>query len=131
MTRRIAAAALLVACAWTAWAQAERTVWDGVYTAAQSARGQGVFERICAECHNSADFTGSGFLGSWEASTTLDLFRQIQKTMPMDTPGSLSPQEYVDVVAYFLKLNEMPAGSSELASDADSLKAIRIEARKK
>ena len=31
---------------------AEKKVWDGVFTAAQAARGKAPFERSCARCHN-------------------------------------------------------------------------------
>jgi mono/diheme cytochrome c family protein len=41
---------------------ATRTVWDGLYTAAQSARGQIAYDRACAECH-MADLSGHEYAG--------------------------------------------------------------------
>ena len=87
--------------------------------------------RICSRCHNITDFTSDTFLASWESSTVLDLFTLMQKSMPQDNPGSLEPQEYADVIAFVLKSNQLPAGTSELDTDGEHLKAIRIERSKK
>jgi mono/diheme cytochrome c family protein len=115
---------------WTARSQSDRSVRDGVYTDAQAGRGQDVFGRICSRCHNITDFTSDTFLASWEASTVLDLFTLMQKSMPQDNPGSLEPQEYADVIAFVLRSNQLPAGTTELDTEADHLKAIRIEKKK-
>jgi mono/diheme cytochrome c family protein len=105
-------------------------VWEGVYTDAQAARGEQVFGSSCARCHSVEDFTGSTFLLGWEARTALDLFRVLQMTMPEDNPGSLRRQDYADVVAYFFRANEFPAGDAELPADVEGLKLVRIEQKK-
>jgi mono/diheme cytochrome c family protein len=118
-------------CVWIpAAAQSERSVWEGVYTEDQAARGQNMFATSCARCHDVADFTSSTFLEGWEASTVLDLFQLLQKTMPMDNPGSLRPQDYADVVGYLFRANGIPAGKDELDTDAERLKLIRITQKK-
>jgi mono/diheme cytochrome c family protein len=121
---------LVLLSAWTAASQSTRSVWEGVYTEAQAKRGETVFGGTCARCHMSEDFAGSTFIGGWENSTVLDLFRLTQRTMPMDSPGSLRPEEYADVVAYFFSLNKFPAGDTELGTDAERLQVIRIESKK-
>ena len=122
---------LTVLCAWAAGAvQSERSVWDGVYTEGQAERGQNTFAASCARCHSVEDFTGASFLSGWEASTVLDLFERLQKTMPMDNPGSLRPEDYADVISYFFRANAMPAGKDELDTNADHLKLIRITLKK-
>ena len=110
--------------------QPARSVWDGVYTEGQAARGQTVFMAFCASCHSASEFNGDPFLGAWDASTALDLFSTMQTKMPMDNPGSLKPEEYVDVVAYFFRGNAFPAGKDELTTDRELLKLIRIERKK-
>jgi S-disulfanyl-L-cysteine oxidoreductase SoxD len=45
--------------------------------------------------------------------------------MPQDRPGSLSAEEYADVVAYILRLNGRPAGERELPADAALLARMR------
>jgi len=121
----------IVLCIWAAaGAQSERSVWDGVYTEDQAVRGQATFGASCARCHDAADFTGPSFLKGWEASTVLDLFQLMQKTMPMDNPGSLRPEDYADVISYFLRANAIPAGKDELDTDEAHLKLIRITQKK-
>jgi len=113
-----------------AQSQAGRSVWDGVYTEAQAVRGQAVFTASCAACHSAGEFAGDSFLGAWDAATALDLFSDVQAKMPMDNPGSLQPEQYVDVIAYFFRGNAFPAGKDELTTERDQLKLIRIERKK-
>jgi hypothetical protein len=53
-----------------------------------------------------------------------DFVEQIRQTMPYDSPGRLSRQEYTDIVAYMLRLNRIPAGETELPSDQAGQAAI-------
>jgi S-disulfanyl-L-cysteine oxidoreductase SoxD len=124
--------ALVLISGWTARSQseAERSVWDGVYTEEQASRGQTAFGATCARCHAPQDFSGETFLTSWENSTAQDLLSLLQKTMPMDNPGSLRPEDYADIVAYFFSLNAFPAGKNELETDAKRLALVRIKATK-
>jgi mono/diheme cytochrome c family protein len=114
----------------TARSQSQRSVWDGVYTEAQAVRGQAVFTASCSSCHSVEEFSGDAFMGAWDASTALDLFSTVQAKMPMDNPGSLQPEQYADVIAYFFRGNKFPAGKDELTTDQDQLKLIRIERKK-
>ena len=47
--------------------------------------------------------------------------------MPENNPGSLTDQEYVDVIAYMLSFNGMPAGDDELPPDPQSLARAVIQ----
>lgn len=118
------AAPLLV----TAQAPPSKTVWDGVYTDAQAARGRTAFQQNCAECHGGSleggeavALTGDRFNLSWRESTVDRLFKQISTNMPMSEDGSLAgtlPRGvYVDIVALVLKSNGFPAGSAELTPE--------------
>ena len=44
--------------------------------------------------------------------------------MPQDAPGSLSRQEYVDIITFILEKNDAAAGETELSADEDTLRAI-------
>ena len=46
--------------------------------------------------------------------------------MPKSDPASLSPQEYSQLVAYILKINNVPPGKTDLPTDAGKLKSIKI-----
>jgi S-disulfanyl-L-cysteine oxidoreductase SoxD len=113
-----------------ALAQAERSVWSGIFTDDQAARGESIFKASCSTCHAAEDFSNPSFLMGWEGMTVLNLFQKVQNSMPMDNPGSLRPEDYADVLSYFFRLSKAPAGKEELDTDPEHLKLIRIEPKK-
>jgi hypothetical protein len=54
----------------------------------------------------------------------------IRATMPENTPGALSDEEYVDLIAYMLEVSGAPAGEEELRPHPRSLAGVRIEQRR-
>lgn len=116
----------------TAFAQKtahKRTTLTGVYNAEQASRGEELYAGMCKSCHTAATHTGVAFQKSWNGHTLSDLFEYISTRMPKNEPGSLAPEQYVDLLAYLLKLNQMPVGAAELPTDTTVLGAIRIETR--
>ena len=109
---------------------AQKSVNDGVYSAAQAERGQKVFEATCTTCHDPGRFTGPDFIKQWSGQPLHALFDTMSTTMPEDNPGSLKPQQYADLVAYFLQLNKYPAGQEELKGAAEALRTLKMEAPK-
>ena len=108
----------------------QKTTNSGVYTAAQAERGQKVFSDKCTACHEPARFSGETFLESWNGKALKELWDVASGTMPEDNPGSLKQQEYGDILAYFLSLNEYPAGDTELAGNAAAMANIKVERKK-
>ena len=104
-----------------------KTVWDGVYTAAQATRGQGQYETSCRSCHEEGPRRDEAFMRDWGGTPLDGLFSQIKASMPADAPASLSDSTYLDIVAYMLQVNSFPAGANEL--DANMIKSIRIEGK--
>ena len=112
--------------------QAARSVWDGVYTDAQAERGRTAYQQSCVGCHredlrgdNTApSLVGESFTFLWGDMEVGELLARVQKLMPPERPGSLSPQTYTDIIAFVLKKNEFPIGGSELGADSDSLHAL-------
>lgn len=104
-----------------------RTVADSVYSGTQADRGEELFIDICGSCHSTSQFRGADFDMNWSGRTLRDLYRLIRNTMPQDSPGRLTDQQYIDVVSYILELNRYPAGAGELAPDESLLRRIRIE----
>jgi len=99
--------------------------------AAQAARGKDVYQQQCSTCHQ-ADLSGSdmipalagsGFLARWQGKTAKDLFDRTRTTMPATAPGSLSPQAYMDLIAYMLQVNGI---SPARAMSADTLGATTL-----
>jgi cytochrome c553 len=113
-----------------------RSVRDGVYTEEQAKRGQAQYRR-CLLCHldelqgdparQIAPIAGDAFLEKWSSHPVKELFEKTSTTMPQDSPGSLSPQEYADVLAYVFQVNKLPAGKEELSAQKDQLDRILIE----
>jgi hypothetical protein len=101
---------------------AQKTVLEGVYTAAQAERGAAVYDAQCAQCHDGADvdgppLTGTPFLDRWREDTLDALFEFTRTKMPQTAPGSLPEAAYVDIVAHLLHENDVQAGSRELTKD--------------
>ena len=112
-------------------AQEERTHWDGVFTEAQADRGELLFEERCHICHGgdiAPDVRGPRFDSVWDGASLGELFEYIRLTMPQDLPGSLTDQEYADVIAHMFHGSGVPAGSEELPGDVDALNQITFVA---
>ncbi len=122
-----------------------RTIWDGVYSKAQAARGEQDYKTSCGYCHKddlSGGFLddgvgrapalagpgafGSSFVERWKNQTIGDLVYAIASTMPKEAPTSLSLDTYVEISAYLLEKNNVPAGAADLSADVARLREIVI-----
>jgi hypothetical protein len=54
------------------------------------------------------------------------LFMKTIVMMPAMDPGTLTPKETAEAIAYILSANKFPAGKMELPSDPQSLEMIHI-----
>jgi cytochrome c len=116
-------------------AQAPKSVTGGVFTADQAKRGQTLYMAECAKCHlddlsggkDSPPLVGDDFLSGWKGKTVGALFDEVRMTMPFDSPGKLTPEQYADVLAFMLNANNFPAGNTELAHETPALEQIQIE----
>ena len=111
---------------------AARTVWDGVYSEAQAARGKALYDAQCAYCHQP-DLRGQGFAPAlvedvftirWQDGNLGDLLTIVKVTMPQDKPASLTDDETAAIAAYLLQANRYPAGQQELRPDPAALKEV-------
>ena len=103
------------------------TTMAGIYTTAQADRGEETYMGICVACHPAGTYSTDAFKATWQGRALADLFNLISTTMPKSDPASLTPQEYSQVVAYILKVNNVPPGKTDLPADSGKLKAIKIE----
>jgi len=118
--------------------QPTRSVWDGVYTAAQVKAGQASYNENCSSCHgdtlmggeSAPALAGGEFLSNWNGLTLGDLFERIRTTMPQNRPGRLSREVNANILAYMLSVSQFPAGKTELPQQTEVLKEIRIDASK-
>jgi len=109
----------------------------GVYTDEQAVRGEAVYKEQCAACHGD-NLEGSGpmpplagmdFLTNWKGKTLGDLYEKTQTTMPATAPGTLTPEQTADLLAYILKASKYPAGSTALVGTMEALLPISIDAQ--
>jgi mono/diheme cytochrome c family protein len=140
MDMKLKAAIVTLSIAWAAGVLTNHSVltaqgksqWDGVYTAEQAKRGGAVFSKECASCHGemlegmgeAPSLVGGEFASAWNELTLFDLFERMRKSMPKETPGSLSGAQYADIVAFILSRNEAPAGKTALAATPEALKGV-------
>lgn len=111
------------------------SVWDGIFTEAQAKRGQTAYLSACAMCHgrrlngapddpdmpSAPPLARAKFLRDWEGRSLGALFEYMRATMPKGASGSLTDEEYVDVISYMLSVSRMPAGGDDLRPNPQSL----------
>ena len=110
------------------------SVWDGVFTEDQAARGKSAYAQECAACHLddllgdgiAPALTGAAFDFRWGELSVADMRAAIRATMPQGAPASLSAQAYVNIISYILQANDLPSGDSELPTDEAPLSQIII-----
>jgi mono/diheme cytochrome c family protein len=114
------------------------SVWQGVYTKAQAARGQLAYIAACASCHGVTlqgdsdipELTGNSFLKRWTDRPIGTLFAFTESQMPVGRPRSLGAPGYADVIAYILTANGFPDGQQELPTVGSILDKIMIDKKK-
>ena len=137
--RNLAAAALLV-LAGCGEKDLGPSVLGGRYTNAQADRGHTVYVEHCLSCHgvvlegDDSNIPAIGyreFRQNWGIYSLGALYEFISTTMPDDEgsgdmAGSLTPQQYADVLAFVLRFNGYPAGTEELLPGTEALRSIRF-----
>jgi mono/diheme cytochrome c family protein len=112
-----------------------RSTASGVFTAEQAKNGERAFQAKCAGCHGedlrstdpeAPDLTEGAFRFGWQGKTIANRFEQIRSTMPYGNARGLDDQTYIDIVAYILAFNGIPAGAQKLEPDPRALEQIVI-----
>lgn len=92
-----------------------------LYTQAQAQAGKQVYEKYCVACHGAnlhgtaaPSVAGTDFLSTAKNNDwTLEVIRYLVFTlMPLNAGGTLTPEQYADVMAFLLASNCFPAGST-------------------
>jgi mono/diheme cytochrome c family protein len=113
-------------------AQSTKSVWNGVYTAAQATRGTDLYNSVCVDCHGddlegrekAPALAGAAFAQRWDGATLRKLFERMEEMPPDDPAARLEPKQYIDILAFLLSANNVSAGSEPLMVDKDALAAI-------
>ena len=95
---------------------------NGGYTQAQATRGAAVYTQYCVACHGAnlqgesgPALSGQVLRAAYGGGTAAQLYDFISRQMPQNAPASLKQWQYLDVTAYVLSRNGLPAGSTSLA----------------
>jgi cytochrome c553 len=111
------------------------SVWSGIFTAQQASNGKSSYDGVCARCHGAQlmggtdggpALKGSSFLSHWNSDTLASLYVKIRDTMPQNTPGTISEEVKIEILAYLLQQNGFPAGDGTLKVDLPSLDEVRL-----
>jgi polar amino acid transport system substrate-binding protein len=98
------------------------------YTSAQAKAGAKVYTTSCIQCHGAnlqgtaaPGVAGTAFLttaksNKWTLSSVRTL---VFENMPLNDPGSLTPTQYADVMAYLLASSCYPAGTKPFPTNDD------------
>lgn len=93
----------------------------------QVAAGRDVYAEECAKCHGEQGEGGTGPVvigGSRRIAsygTTDRLYDYVSRTMPFDDAGSLSEDQYWEVIAYLLDANELLPADVVLGPDSETI----------
>lgn len=87
-------------------------------------RGGDLFSAECSRCHVPSQWVGV-LNNRWINKSGEELFTQIRATMPAETPGSLSDDEYYDVTAFILASANMPIEGGMISHAAINALSIK------
>lgn len=118
----------------TDFTPAGKAAGDGIFTTDQSKRGEAIYNENCAMCHQPdlggkepvPELAGDKWLAHWLNHNVGELFTRVSTTMPQGKPGSLTHQQYIDVIAFIIDANGFKSGTTELKPDDDALKTIMV-----
>ena len=94
-------------------AQPGSEVRQASYNVAQAELGAQIYQKSCASCHlanlrgnfEAPELAGPNFRRKWGIRPVSELLQYNRQTMPVQTPGSLSDEEYASLVAYLMEAN--------------------------
>jgi mono/diheme cytochrome c family protein len=109
----------------------------GPFTSEQARRGETAYNKNCATCHGAelrpgdrevTPLADKAFKSGWVGKTVAEKFEVTRDTMPPEEKNSLGDQVYLDIIAYVLQFNKIPAGGQELKPDLSALRQTVIPA---
>lgn len=99
---------------------------DGWYLPAQARAGEGDYAAQCASCHGAAlegdlgpALVGKPFWRLWGGKPFSAVYTEVHARMPMQAPGTNAPAVSLDVLAFMLERNGVPAGPKALTDTTD------------
>lgn len=104
---------------------------NGWYTSAQATSGAKTYQKTCAGCHGAnlqggmaPSLVGKQFWTSYGGKKLSTLWSSVHTEMPMSAPGSVSPRNSINVMAFLLQKNGVSSGATPLDDTIDLSKVL-------
>jgi len=104
-----------------------------IYTDAQATAGKAIYDENCLICHGTnlegragPALKGKTFANPKSGLKVGDIFHIVSQNMPAPAPGSLSKEEYVQVMSYILQQNGYPSGAAELTFETAGASKLKL-----
>jgi mono/diheme cytochrome c family protein len=104
---------------------------DGWYTSQQAAAGAEAYKKSCDSCHGATLQGGMGpalvgklFWQTYGGKKVSTLWSSVHTQMPMMAPNSVPAKNSVNIMAFLLQKNGVPAGAKLLDDTVDLSKAL-------
>ncbi len=97
----------------------------------QVAAGREVYTADCSQCHgpNGEGGTGPLVIGGGKRIATYEsterLYDYVSRTMPFDEPGTLTADQYWNVIGYLLDANDLLPPETVLGPETESIELKR------
>jgi alcohol dehydrogenase (cytochrome c) len=104
------------------------------YTSSQADSGKVLYGQQCIVCHGSnlddgqlgPPLSGQEFSQKWGNHRLEELFDYISATMPSSAPGSLTPEQVAELLAYMMQRNRVEPSTKPVPTDIVALRNIVI-----
>ncbi len=99
----------------------------GVFSEEQAELGAEAFAQHCARCHGASLGGGMGPRlvpldpGVYRGEPLAKPFAFMRTQMPLDAPGSLEDETYLQILTFILRENGYPTGDEPLSAEDDAL----------
>ena len=107
---------------------------DGWYTSQQAAAGAKAYKKSCANCHGvtlqggmGPALVGKPFWQAYGGKKVSTLWSSVHTQMPMMAPNSVPVRTSINIMAFLLQKNGVPAGATPLDDTVDLSRALPLK----
>ena len=104
---------------------------DGWYTSQQAAAGAKAYKTKCASCHGATlqggmgpSLVGRPFWQAFGGKKVSTLWSSVHTELPMMAPNSVPATNSINIMAFLLQKNGIPAGATPLDDTVDLSKIL-------